>query len=61
MNINFIIVMGGIALLLIVLSAVSSIAQSNASCSGKTRWIALVALVPVVGWAAWWHNGPKRP
>lgn len=61
MNTNFIVVMGGIALLLITLSAISSIAQSNATRSGKARWIALVALVPVVGWGAWWHKGPKRP
>lgn len=53
--------MGGIALLLIVLSAISSIAQSNEPRSGKARWVALVAFVPLVGRALWWRAGPRCP
>lgn len=60
MNINFIIVMGGIALLLISLAAISSVAESKVSRAEKARWIAIVALLPLLGWAIWWGKGPKR-
>lgn len=60
MNIKFVIVMGGIALLLMSLAAISSVVESKASRGEKTRWIALVALLPLLGWAIWWGKGPKR-
>ena len=60
MNSNFIIVMAGIALLLVALSAISSIAQSTETRGVKARWIVLVALLPLLGWAIWLGKGPKR-
>lgn len=61
MNIRFFIVMGGIALLLLMLAAISSVAQSKAPRAEKTRWILIVALLPLLGLALWWGKGPKRP
>lgn len=60
MNSNFVIVIGGIALLLLVLGAISSVADSQASRGDKTRWGLIVALLPVVGLVLWWSKGPKR-
>lgn len=60
MNTNFIIVIAGISLLLMSLAAISSVAESKASRGDKTRWILMVALLPLVGWAIWWSKGPKR-
>lgn len=60
MNSNFIIVMAGIALLLLALSAISSIAQSGVARGTKARWMVLVALLPLLGWAIWLGKGPKR-
>lgn len=60
MNITFIVVMGGIALLLLSLAAISSVAQSKVPRAEKTRWIFIVALLPLLGWVIWWGKGPKR-
>lgn len=60
MNSNFIMVILGMSLLLMALAAISSVAQSAAPRGEKTRWILLVALLPLLGWALWWGKGPKR-
>lgn len=60
MNSQFFIVMGGLALLLISLSAISSVADSAAPRGEKLRWILVVALLPLLGWALWWMRGPRR-
>lgn len=60
MNIKFVLVMGGIALLLLSLAAISSVAQSKVSRAQKARWILIVALLPLLGWALWWGKGPRR-
>ena len=60
MNIKFVIVMGGISLLLLSLAAISSVADSKVPRAEKTRWILIVALLPLLGWAIWWGKGPKR-
>lgn len=60
MNSQFFIVMGGLALLLISLSAISSVAYSAAPRGEKLRWILVVALLPLLGWALWWMRGPRR-
>lgn len=61
MNANFIMVIVGMTLLLMSLAAISSVADSKASRSDKTRWILMVSLLPLVGWAIWLGKGPKRP
>ncbi|GGI94503.1 PLDc N-terminal domain-containing protein [Halopseudomonas pertucinogena] len=60
MNIRFFIVMGGLALLLMSLAAISSVAESGASRGEKARWVLIVALLPLLGWAFWWFKGPRR-
>ncbi|MFA5679152.1 MAG: PLDc N-terminal domain-containing protein [Pseudomonas sp.] len=60
MNTNFIIVIVGMSLLLMVLAAISSVAQSDVPRSDKAGWILLLVLLPLLGWAIWWGKGPKR-
>ena len=60
MNITFVMVMGGIGLLLLSLAAISSVVDSKVARTEKTRWVLIVALLPLLGWAIWWGKGPKR-
>lgn len=60
MNSNFIMVITGIGLLLLILAAISSVADSDVPRSEKTRWILVVGLLPLLGLAVWWRRGPKR-
>lgn len=60
MNSKFMLVAAFMVLLLLVLSAVSSVAESDVGRRDKLRWIMLVALVPLLGWGIWWLRGPKR-
>jgi len=49
----------GILLLIAVVYAVISIAQSNADTGKKALWIVLVLLLPLLGFILWWFLGPK--
>lgn len=60
MNIRFVVVMGGLALLLMSLAAIFSIAGSGVTRGSKVRWILVVALLPLLGWAFWWVRGARR-
>jgi hypothetical protein len=60
MNTNFMLVAAFMVLLLLVLSAISSVAASDIGRRAKVRWIVLVALVPLLGMGIWWLRGPKR-
>lgn len=60
MNIKFVMVMGGIGLLLLSLAAISSVVDSKVPRTEKARWVLIVALLPLLGWAIWWGKGPKR-
>lgn len=60
MNIKFFVVMGGLALLMMALAAISSVNASGAPRGEKTRWILTVLLLPLLGWVIWWFKGPKR-
>lgn len=39
--------------------AIASVINSNATTGTKVLWIALIALLPVVGLIAWYFMGPK--
>ena len=39
--------------------AIASIINTNESTTTKIIWIALVAILPVVGLIIWWLAGPK--
>src|SRR5690606_36614621 len=60
MNTNFILVAAFMVLLLLVLSAISSVAASDIGRRAKVRWIVLMALVQLLGLGIWWLRGPKR-
>lgn len=60
MNTNFILVIAGMALLLVSLAAISSVADSEASGGEKARWILVLILLPLLGWIIWLGKGPKR-
>lgn len=60
MNTNFMLVAAFMVLLLLVLSAISSVAASDIGRRAKVRWIVLVALVPLLGLGIWCLRGAKR-
>lgn len=39
--------------------AIASIINTNESTQTKVIWVALVAILPVVGLIIWWFAGPK--
>ena len=39
--------------------AIASIINTNESTKTKVIWVALVAILPVVGLIVWWLAGPK--
>ncbi len=51
-------IFGAILFVLDVL-AIASIINSNATGRQKLIWIAVVALLPVIGFIAWFLAGPK--
>lgn len=49
----------GIIIFALDVWAIASIINTNASTTTKLIWIALVAILPVVGLIIWWLAGPK--
>ena len=49
----------GIIIFALDVWAIASIINTNASMSTKVLWIALVAILPVVGLLIWYFAGPK--
>lgn len=49
----------GLVILLLDVWAILNIAESRASTLGRTLWIVLVLLVPVVGFLLWLVFGPR--
>lgn len=39
--------------------AIASIINSSRDVGNKAFWVALVALLPVIGLGVWWFAGPK--
>lgn len=49
----------GLLLLIAHVWAILNIFQSRASTSGKTVWIVLVLILPLVGFILWFLLGPR--
>lgn len=49
----------GIIIFVLDVWAIASIINTNESMTTKLVWIALVAILPVVGLIIWWFAGPK--
>ncbi|MFC3571344.1 PLD nuclease N-terminal domain-containing protein [Paracoccus sp. TOH] len=49
----------GIIIFALDVWAIASIINTNESTTTKLIWIALVAILPVVGLIIWWFAGPK--
>lgn len=49
----------GIIIFALDVWAIASIINTNESTTTKLIWIALVAILPVVGLIIWWLAGPK--
>ncbi|RJK97434.1 hypothetical protein D3P06_16470 [Paracoccus aestuarii] len=39
--------------------AIAQIINTNAAMQSKLLWIALILILPVVGFVIWWFAGPK--
>jgi len=50
----------GILILLADIWAILNIFQSSASTGGKTLWILLVLLLPLLGVIIWYFAGPRE-
>jgi hypothetical protein len=51
--------LGGVLTLFADIWALVHVAQSNASPGGKAIWIALILLLPVLGFILWLLLGPR--
>ena len=49
----------GTIIFLLDVWAIASIINTNESTGTKVLWIAIVAILPVVGLLIWWFAGPK--
>lgn len=49
----------GIIVFVLDVWAIASVINSNASTGSKVLWIALIAILPVVGLLIWYFAGPK--
>jgi len=49
----------GLLILVAVVWAIVSVAQSSASTGKKVLWIVLILLLPVVGLILWFFLGPR--
>jgi len=49
----------GLLILIAVVWAIVSVAQSSASTGKKVLWIVLILLLPVVGLILWFFLGPR--
>ena len=49
----------GIIIFVLDVWAIASIINTNETTTTKIIWIALVAILPVVGLIIWWFAGPK--
>lgn len=49
----------GVVIFALDVWAIASIINTNESTTTKIIWIALVAILPVVGLIIWWFAGPK--
>lgn len=49
----------GIIIFALDVWAIASIINTNESATTKLIWIALVAVLPVLGLIIWWFAGPK--
>lgn len=49
----------GIIIFCLDVWAIASIINTNETTGTKILWIALVAILPVVGLIIWWFAGPK--
>jgi len=49
----------GLLILIAVVWAIVSVAQSSASTGKKVLWIVLILLLPVVGLVLWFFLGPR--
>ena len=49
----------GIIIFVLDVWAIASIINTNERTTTKIIWIALVAILPVVGLIIWWFAGPK--
>lgn len=49
----------GIIIFVLDVWAIASVINTNASLGTKILWIALIAILPVVGLIIWYFMGPK--
>ena len=49
----------GIIIFCLDVWAIASIINTNETTGKKILWVAIVALLPVVGLIIWWFAGPK--
>ena len=49
----------GIIIFVLDVWAIASIINTNETMTTKLTWIALVAILPILGFIIWWFAGPK--